>query len=193
MDTIKSVLFENPLPLYIALVPVEIVLLVVWRMRRTRRTLCMLALPTVIAAIVSLTAWLVPTDRKYIAAAGREIAAGLERGNTDPLAKYLDERFSGTVQGSPVTKATAIQLAKSIRNSNSITRIIVAKTQVQVSGDRATMTATTMMKISDVLAGTGYIQVIFDITWARTAGGWRIVESKEPALQLAPAAPPGEQ
>src|ERR1017187_178054 len=95
MEAIKTALFDNPLPIFIALAILELVFLIAFAKRRTLRRGLLLATPSVLAGIVCLTAWLVPTDRKAILAAANAICEDIQEGKKDALEAYVDDKYMG--------------------------------------------------------------------------------------------------
>ena len=183
MEAIKTLLFENPLPIYIALAPLDVIFLIAFLRRRTLRRGLLLAAPSVLAGIVCLTSWLVPTDRKSILAAANAICADIQAGKKDALVTYLDDKFSGLYETAPVDKPTGITLAKSVKESLQITRVLLLSPRctIEVQGHRAHMTAVVLITGSSELLGTGNGTVTFDLVWIKGADRvWRVLESKEP-------------
>ena len=90
METIKTVLFEDPTSLYVLLGVVELVLLAMWIKRRTRAWAVRLAIPTAVAVAIFGLSALVVTDREYITRAMHEIAADCGAGSVEAAGKYLD-------------------------------------------------------------------------------------------------------
>ena len=183
MDAIKTALFDNPLPIYIALAPLELIFLIAFVRRRTLRRGLLLATPSVLAGIVCLTSWLVPTDRKAILAATTAICADIQDGKKEAMEAYLDEKFVGSYEHGQLNKRTAIDKARSARENLQITRLFLVpqRSQIEVQGERAQMTAVTILTASNELLGAGRGTVTFDLTWIKGPDGvWRILEAKEP-------------
>lgn len=183
MEAIKTALFDNPLPIFIALVPLELIFLIAFLRRRTLRRGLLLATPSVLAGIVCLTSWLVPTDRKAILAAASAVCADIQAGKKDALEANLDAKFSGVYAGAQLDKPDAIRSAKALKEALQITRMLLAPSmsKVEVHGDRASMTAVILMTGSSELLGTGNGRVTIDLVWIKGPDGlWRIRESKEP-------------
>ena len=183
MEAIKTALFDNPLPIFIALAPLELIFLIAFLRRRTLRRALLLATPSVLAGIVCLTSWLVPTDRKAILAAANAICADIQAGRKDALEAYLDGKFAGVYENAPIDKSSAVVLAKSVKESLQITRVLLLSPRctIEVNGDRANMTAVVLITGSSDLLGSGNGTVTFDLLWIKGPDGvWRILESKDP-------------
>ena len=182
MESIKIALFENPLPIYIALVPLDVIFLIAFLRRRTLRRGLLLAVPSVLAGIVSLTVWLVPTDRKAIFSAATAICADIQAGRKDALETYLDGKFSGVYRHVPLDKQGAIGVAKSGKETMQITQVLLLpqRSTIEVQGARAHMIAVTNITGTDEYLGSGGMSVTFDLIWVKGPDGvWRILESKD--------------
>jgi hypothetical protein len=183
MEAIKTALFDNPLPIFIALAPLELIFLIAFARRRTLRRGLLLATPSVLAGIVCLTSWLVPTDRKAILAAATAICADIQAGKRDALEAKLDGNFSGVYAGARLDKQDAIRAAKSLKEGLQITRMLLVPpaSRIEVHGERAWMTAVILMSGTSEFLGSGNGRVTIDLVWIKGPDGvWRILESKEP-------------
>jgi hypothetical protein len=183
MEAIKTALFDNPLPIFVALAILELIFMVAFARRRTLRRGLLLATPTVLAVIVCLTWWLVPTDRKAILAASTAICADIQAGKKDALEANLDGKFSGIYAGAQLDKQGAIRAAKSLKEALQITRMLLvpSASKIDVHNGRAWMTAIILMTGSSELLGTGNGRVTIDLVWIKGPDAvWRILESKEP-------------
>ena len=189
MDTIKSMLFENPTVLYIVLAVAELVLAFLWWDRRAERSgrtyWRALAVPPVLGVALLAMSTLVVTDREQIIAAAKEIAADLSRGNGDALETYLDEKFVVRFEGFPVTRGLVLKLVESQKNKYSIGEIEIVSSTVDIEpGGYATMHVTTHMTGRDRDLGAAFSgRVQFVVKWIKRADGWKVHECEEPIVQ----------
>jgi hypothetical protein len=183
MESIKTAMFDNPLPIFIGLAILELIFMVAFASRRTLRRGLLLATPTVLAVIVCLTSWLVPTDRKAILAASSAICSDIQAGKKDALEANLDVKFSGIYAGMPLDKPGAIRAAKLLKEGLQITRMLLvpSASKIEVHNGRAWMTAVILMTGTSEILGTGNGRATIDLVWIKGPDGvWRILQSTEP-------------
>jgi len=189
MDTVKSLLFENPMYLYIALAAVEVVLLFLWWDRRAekngRKYLLALAVPPVLGLALLVVSTLVVTDREQIVNAAQEIAADLNAGHGASLKTHLDEKFVCRFAGLPVTRDMVLALIESQKKHYAIGNVEITSSTVEIeSGDYATMHMTTHMTGRDRDLNMGVSgRVQFVLKWIKRDNGWKILECEEPIVQ----------
>ncbi len=178
MNTIKATLFESPLPLVAVLVGVQVVTLIVWRVRRTSATRAVAIVPLPLAAAVLLLSWLVVTDRERIALAYQAVAADLAAGSTEALALYLDEdalvNAEGRSRRNTVTKTETLSLARRHLEELKVREIRLSQMEITVAGDEAHSTVTARILNDSSVTGGMPLVLSWDVTWIKRPGGWRI-------------------
>jgi len=189
MDTIKSMLFENPTVLYMILAVVELVLVFLWWDRRAERSgrkyLFAMAVPPVLGVALLVASTLVVTDREQIVQAAKEIAADLSRGDGGALEKYLDEKFVVRFEGFPISRGMVLALVESQKKKYAIDDIEIVSSTVNVeSDDYATMHVATRMTGRDRDLGANFSGgVKFVVKWIKRPDGWKVLECEEPVVQ----------
>lgn len=188
MNCISAALFERPLWLLAMLAAAEVVTLVLWRARRTRRAGMVSIAPVLLAAAVLLLSWLVVTDREYIERAYEVIAADVAAGGTDALATYLDEDVEIAIEPDDsepdLDKAGAIRLAEHYVGEMKLREVKLSRMTIGVSGDRAeTEVTTTLLNDWPEVAGARLV-LSWSVKWVKRDDGWRI-------LRAEPTGPPG--
>jgi len=189
MDTIKSVLFENPTYLLIALAAAEVVLGFLWWDRRAERNgrtyLYALAVPPVLAAALLLAAALVVTDRERITQAAKEIAADVTQGRRDALERYLDDNFVCRFEGGHVNRQMVLTLVEAQKRVYAIGEIEISSVTVDFDdANYATMRVTTHMTGRDRDLGANFTgRVLFTVKWIKRNDGWKVLECEEPVVQ----------
>jgi len=177
VDSLKTALFEEPLGIYIALGAAEVVLLLIWRARRTKRTAAALAAGPILAGIVLLVATLVVTNREQIQSACDEIAEAVNHSDPATVERYLDENFAGPYR--PTEKA--IRLAdKAIRRYN-LNAISLKILNLEFTDRQATMKLRTWVRVGitgDEVVGQAVLD--WKIFWIKRPDGWRIIEVDRP-------------
>ncbi len=176
MDAIKHAFFEDPLYVYLVLVAVELVLVMLWRARRTRRSLAMLAIGPAAAMGVFALAALVQTDRERIIQISEQIVADVAAGRPERIPPHLTEDFSATLRGRKITRVTVENVATGYRRNLGIERIALRNARVEVEGDFATLHATTVLHLED----GGVFGLNWTVHWVRTDDGWKIERVPEP-------------
>ena len=172
MESVRHVLFEDPLPVYLALAVAEAVVAAFWRGRRTRRwALALLAAP-LLAGAVALTAWAVETDREQIHAALHEIAAGVRVGDFAPAERRLDPDCRMPAGGRVVVGADKlIALGRAARTRHGVADVAIAGVNLTLDGESARTRL-----ITTVTLRTGERLLLrWALAWAKRPAGWRIV------------------
>lgn len=187
MEGIKSLLFEDPLYLYIALAFAELALVAVWHSRRTRRLALFLAVPLLVGGLVFAIEGLVVTDREQITAAARDIARCIQDGTYTGIPPHLDEQFRVDMRGIPpinrVLDKPAVEVAcRAVEAARNIQRIKFNQVRVEITGDRAKMHINTMIISGD--KGEHRSPVIWDLHWVRIDGRWLIREVEKPRVSV---------
>ncbi len=105
METLRVLFLEKPAALLIGLAFVELTLLFLLYLRRTRGLLIAALVPPVLAAGVATLAWAVTTERERLEYAMREATAALQAQQWDRLAGWIDADYDdGQRQGQDVLR-----------------------------------------------------------------------------------------
>ncbi len=177
MESLKHLLFEDPVPVCVAMAAAEAVVWWLWRSRRTRRWALRLLVPPAVAGAVILAARLVETDREEITRALHEIAASAQAGHLDAARRYLDPACRMPLAGGGVVgPAEMIDLGRRALKRHRVARVTVSAVEITLAGGRATATLTTQVMLPEA----GLYALRWQVQWARRPAGWRIVRV-EPA------------
>jgi hypothetical protein len=178
MDSLKALLFENPLKLYLLLAVAEVVVAAFWYSRRTRRWGLGMLVPVLLAVVVALTAHLVMTDREQIAAALKAIAASAEAGDLSAAAGYLDADCVGAgYRGSRLEREELILLGQQALRKYPVQTVRLSNVETKIAGANATTTLNTHVTFR---SGERY-RLDWKVQWAKRPAGWRIVAVELPA------------
>ncbi len=177
METLKRLLFETPLAVYVILVVAEAAVAAIWHGRRTRRWARALLVAPALAAAVGLTAYLVETDIEQINSAMAEIARSIEAGDLNAADVYLDPSCQAPTQGGkPLDKDELIRIGRMATSHWPVKRLITVGPKTDITGDKAT----TQVKTRIILQSDEYVDAEWRLEWARreagpNGAGWRIV------------------
>ncbi|MCL2701303.1 MAG: nuclear transport factor 2 family protein [Phycisphaerae bacterium] len=192
MGAIKSILFEHPAYVYIALTTATLVLAFLWWERRAERNgrkfLYALAVPFVLGLALLVASTFVVTDRQQIRRAATEIVDDVRGGHRGgALEKYLDEHFVCRYEGRRVGRDEVIALIESQKKRYDIHTIEISGADIDMdSAEYATMRATTQMAGREPNMGMGFsVRVTFVLKWIKRDDGWKIHECEEPIMQRA--------
>ncbi len=177
MDPLKTALFEDPLGIYIALGTAEVVLLLIWRTRRIKRSAAALAAGAILAGIVLLVAALVVTNREQIQSACDEIAEAVNHRDLASVGRHLDENFVGPYQ--PTEKL--IRLADNAIRQYNLNTISLRILNLELTDRQAIMKLRTWFRVGT--AGDeeiGHAVLDWKIFWIKRPNGWRIIEVDRP-------------
>ena len=177
----KTLFFEDPFWLYALLVMAEVVLLLIWRRQRTRRSGLRLLVPPGLAVLIFGVATLVVTDRERITAAVHEIAKDVAAGQTTALEKYLDDDFHMTLYGRSFGKAKTIARANKTMRTSRINKVTIKRLQIEVTGDTAAMRMITAVRVE----GGGFrggVPLVWTLRWIKRGKQWRILEATQPRI-----------
>lgn len=180
METIRTVLFEDPLYIYFTLGGAWLVLGAIWWERRSRKWAMTLLIPLVLGGAVALVEHLVVTDREQMVNAVHEIAADIERGKLDMAELYLDDQWT---QGYWITKDAALLAGRLAIDKFGIHKVKIQKVTVEVAGQTARMHLVTWVAFK-AAEGEGSEPLVWELEWIRRDAGWRIIKSAEPRRQV---------
>lgn len=197
MQSLKNMLFENPMTLYIGLGMVVIVLLAIWYRQLTARRLLILAAVLLVGVGIFAIERMVVTDRETIAAALDELAASaaIRPTSSEALEKYLDDEvrldLGPIIGGTNVDKDRALEIWRATINSRKIKRIAIHSPDITIDGHIATTRFATVLTYStgsanDTAPSEAKDSWIWDLEWALRDGQWRIVLVSPPSRGLKP-------
>ena len=192
MQTLKSVLFENPMAIYAGLGMIEIVLLALWHGYLTRRRLLVMAAPLLLGGIVFGVAHLVVTDTEKIVAALDKLADAVadgERG-TAALETHLDDEavidLGVTMGGMGRNKAQALAIWRKLVAHHGLTRAAIHSPDVAIDGDKARTRFATILTYRTGDNAGAKTSLIWDVDWIRRGQTWRIIGVSPPSTGLKP-------
>ncbi len=174
MESLKSALFENPLYIYILLGVTELVLLIIWRMKRTRRAGVHAAIPIILTAAVFLTSWLVVTDREQIMGISAEIAHALQLRDVQTVRKHISADFAGPYLNSNLD--ADLTTATSKLDQMGVKEIKLKCLSLDITDHKAIMHIKTWFHNAKMPIP---IVVEWDVQW-RKGQSWKICTLSEP-------------
>ena len=173
VDAARKILFEDPLPLWLLLVVVEAVIVAVWLARRAPRWKLAMGIPLLLGGASALTAHLVVTDREYIAAALREMAAGAEAGDFEPVERHLHKDCRMPRVGRPdLDRQALLGRCKGAQRRYKVDRVKPTGIVTLDDGDAAVTNLWTTVG----LASGEQFRLRWRFKWARTDEGMRVIE-----------------
>ncbi len=172
METLKRLLFETPLAVYVILVLAEAAVAAIWHSRRTRRwTLALLVAPA-LGVAVGLTSYLVKTDLEQINSAMADIADSVEAGDLNGAVEHLDESCFAPTSGRKIINKDEIILAgRMALRRRPVERLQTVRPVTTITGEKAT----TEVKVRVILESSEYVDTVWRLEWAKRKPGWRIV------------------
>lgn len=179
MESLKIELFERPLYIYVAAAVAVLVLLAMWWQRRDRKLLLWMIAPVAVAGAVTLTAWLVVTDREQLKAASRDIADAVVAREVPRIMWYLDDSFEARIDRMSFSKAMVEQEVNLLVDKHRIEGINFGDYSIAIEGRRATMIVNTK-----IFFDGGMDSLTWEIIWTKRPAGWRILTVGEPQRKL---------
>lgn len=172
METLKRLLFETPLAIYIILVVAEAAVAAIWHGRRTRKWALALLVAPVLGLAVGLTSYLVETDLEQINSAMSDIARSAESGDLDAAVEYLDEScLAPTTDGKTISKNGIILAGRMALRRRPVERLHTVGPVTTITGDKAI----TEVKVRIVLESGEGVDTAWRLEWSKCDAGWRIV------------------
>ncbi len=172
MDTLKRLLFETPLAVYVILVVAEAAVAAIWYTRRTRRWTRALLVAPVLGLVVGLTAYLVETDMEQINSAMSDIARSVESGDLNAAVEHLDEScVAPTSSRRTISKDNIILVGRMALQRRPVKRLYTIGPVTTIAGDKAV----TKVKVRIILESGEGGDTEWRLEWARGEAGWRIV------------------
>jgi hypothetical protein len=174
MEALQTVLFENPLGIYIALAVFGALGLVSYQNLRTIRSARPTTFALVAAAAVFAISTLVVTDREAILAKSDDIAIAINTGDLIALEFSLADDFAGPDKY-PTRKKAISWLAKNIEKYE-ITSVKFKVLDLEVRDDLATMSLQT--DVSSELVSP--MRLNWLVVWAKRSAGWVVSNASGP-------------
>lgn len=172
MDTLKIVLFENPLPIYIVLALVEVVLAWLWYTRREPKLARALVFPLAAGVIVGIVAHLVVTDREKINANLSGMAEAVKAKDFSGLGNYLHQTCYGQTPVGQINKDELLLAGREVTGRYEVSNISLSNVQTVISGANAT----TELDTGITLKTGESLPVSFVMQWGRQSDGqWKLV------------------
>jgi len=192
MQTLKDMLFEDPLTLYIGLGMVVVVLLAIWHRELTPRRLIIMGAVVLLGGGVFFIERYVVTDREQITAALHDLAASVnvEPPTPDTLENYLDDDvkldLGKGLGGMGQIKEQILEQWRGHINKRRITQAAITNLEVTVEGDRATTNFTSILTYntgSETSEKSTAVKtsLAWEIEWIRREDHWRIIYVARPS------------
>ncbi len=182
METLKTLLFEDPTALYVALGLAEVVLAVMWFMRRHRPLLYWMLGLVALAGVLFAVERLVVTDREQIVLNAREAAQRLEANDVAGACEFLDDPCRGQFREAQVTVGETLardeirMLGEHILRANPVRRVGFGKFTIDVTGNFAKMDVMTILEFSGGEMKDQKFSLVWELHWVKKAGKWVINE-----------------
>ena len=177
MDTLRVIFLEEPVYLCVALGIVELLPLIVFVKRRTRKAAWALLPAALLAAGVLVLAALVETDREKIDAATREIVGAFNAGRPEDAARYLDDEISVVFVGQRFTKETAIGYARGAMKDRKVARVVLLD-PLETNPDAGRANQSVKVKVTWGEGARKQLFMKWEVHWIRRADGWRIIKAE---------------
>ncbi len=192
MQTLKNVLFDDPLAIYAGLGMIEIVLLAMWRGYLTRKRLLMLAAPLLLGGVVFGVERLVVTDTEKIVAALDELAAGVddEELSVRALETHLDDEvvidLGVGMGGMGLTKDQALAIWRKLVSRHRVVRATIHSPDIDIDGEKARTRFATILTYRTGDDTTAKTSLLWDVDWIRRGQTWRIIAVSPPITGIKP-------
>jgi len=176
MDTIETMLFEDPFYLYLALGMGVVLLAGTWFRRRETKWLMWALLLVVAGAGLFALERAVVTDRERIRMALDDIARCVQTGDIDAASEYLDPKFTGWGVGAlRMGRAATVLAIKGYRSAYGIAQVkyVGDRPVTLLDKDRAEGTVQTVV-IYGTGDRTGRVLLAWKLEWVKRPEGWRI-------------------
>ena len=188
LDTVKTLLLEDPLAVYIALAFAELIFLTLWARYRTRAWLRRALWPIGLAAAVGLTAALVETGRERLHRTLRELAAAVEQGRLDAAAELVaEDYFDGRYR-----KADLLSAARRATDRYPVREVRVRNVRIDLTPPTARTAFRVDVVLSRPVEWRDRQAMDWTLTWEQRQGRWRLVRSRLDRPAGLPGAP-GQQ
>jgi len=177
MESLKTVLFEEPLGAYVALTVIALLGLVSYLNWRTMRSAWPAWLAIIAAAAVFTLSTLVVTDREQISALCDEAERTINSRDMAGLGLLMDDKFAGQNQFS--TRNKALKWIESQLEEHEITSVKLRVVDMKVKDDLAT----TLIR-SDIASRTvPAIRLRWRVVWMKRPDGWLVSKAGGPIFK----------
>ncbi len=181
METIKTIFFENPWPVYVFLGLVELVLFLLWRSRRTVKSAIRLLYPLAAAAVVFAVATLVVTVREELIWTLKDLEQHASALDIDAVAEYFDDDFRLSSRGRRVNRTMAVIACKQAIKRYRVSQVEFLDTQVETKGSAGTAEIITQI-ISNKNETVPPMKWTFH--WRYGPDGWKVILVDQPELAI---------
>lgn len=188
MDLLRTVLFEDPVWLYVACGVVEAVLALAWYYRRSRKLAWALLAPLALAVAVGVTAQAVTTDREKLSEAIDRLAFAVEHGDHATVVELVDREYADQRWDRNEVLAAAARVMTRYK----FQQIAVSDLDAQLADGQA-VTKLTARITADVGFGASQVPTAWTVWWVLRPDGWRIVSARldsPPGIDDAPTGRP---
>jgi hypothetical protein len=179
MDTLQSILFENPLGIYIALAIIGALGLVSYQNWRTFKSLWPTVIALVTGAMVFTVSTLIVTNREHIGANCEKIVDAINNRNMPLVERLLDKDFDG--QQRYQTRNEAVRRLTADLKAYGVTNVKYRIDDLKVQGDLATMAVRTDITSETIPA----MRLNWHVSWIKRSKEWLVytVKIKIPRLE----------
>ena len=187
MDTIKTLLFEDPTAIYVGAIFAELILAVLWLKLHDRRLVYVAVAPAVLALASGLTARLVVTDRERVRQSLQELAAAIQNRDPDAVGRLIDPDYNNGTY----TRASFMERAEMTLRRFDITKVQVVQVTIQTQDDQATVTMRANVQTA-IMGDNSDWQTDWLLVWRRHGGRQWLLQSAtltNPKVPMAPGQP----
>jgi signal transduction histidine kinase len=188
METIKILLFEQPMALYWVFFFAELIVLVMLHVRRTRRWAVGAAVPIVLAGTVALLSWGVTTERERLRTALAGLTLAAQNADATGMAGWIDAAYADRRFAS---KGELVVAAELVARTLEVRRVVLSDVQFAVNSPRAETAFRAAVHVKDIGVGRDVVITRWRLWWVRQADGWRLTSARMEDPSGLPAAPAG--
>jgi len=174
MSDLKAILFEDPLPLQLLCGLAAIVGAILWRRRRTFRTLLIVVCPLVLIVALTLLAAAVTTETERLSATLDRFIAAVREGDLTAAADLIDDTYSDGVY----TKAEAVAKIDQTRRTIGLTDLQIASVEKNVGDTDAVVAFRAIIRATHSMAMYESFPTRWRLWWVRRPAGWRVRSSR---------------
>ncbi len=188
METLRTLLFEDPFYLYVSLGALAVLLLVTAVLRRSRRALVWALVAMALGGGVYAMERLVETDREQIAAAYAALAADAAAHRTEAFDRHIDRDYIGfEFAGYDVGRTATLLLARFVMERYNVQSVHITRMDITVHGDTADARINTIVRFGSGDAEGVYVLRWKNMEWVRRDDGWKLRRAALPELDPAAA------
>ncbi len=183
METFKTIFFENPWPVYVVLGLAELVLLFLWRSRRTSKSAIRLLYPLAAASAVFAVATLVVTLREELVLTLKQLKQDASALDVEAVAVHFGEDFRLASRGRRVDRTQAVIVCKRAIQKYGVSQVDFLDTRVETDGPVGKVELITQIWIkSDFTEKAPTMKWTFH--WRHGPDGWKVIRIDQPELAL---------